>query len=291
MIRSMTGFGASRFESGAESLTVELRSVNAKFCEVKVRIPRELSALENEVAKAIRGRIQRGSIDAFVRRDNGATHGLVPEVDLHLATAYVHALRSLRDSLGLAGEPSVNDVASFEGVIKLGEGSPDMAQVAEALQQALSSAMTALEEMRAREGVALARDLNARFDTIERGAQKIQKLVPQQVEAARERLQRRIGELSGVPIDPARLAQEIALIADRTDVAEELTRLASHLEQARGLIGSTAPAGRKLEFLVQEVNREINTIGSKSQHAAIAALVVEMKAELERVREQVQNVE
>jgi uncharacterized protein (TIGR00255 family) len=145
--------------------------------------------------------------------------------------------------------------------------------------------------MRAREGAALARDLNARFDTIERGARQIAQLVPQQVEAARERLQRRISELSGTPLDPARLAQEVALIADRTDVAEELTRLASHLAQARGLIASDAPAGRKLEFLVQEVNREINTIGSKSQHAIIASLVVEMKAELERVREQVQNVE
>jgi uncharacterized protein (TIGR00255 family) len=287
----MTGFGAARHESGAEALTVELRSVNAKFCEIKVRIPRELSALENEVAKGIRARIQRGSIDAFVRRDNGGNHGIVPEVDLHLASAYVRALRSLRDALGLAGEPSVNDVVAFEGVIKLGEASPDLAQVAETLQQALAGAVTALEEMRVREGVALARDLTSRFDTIERGARQIAQLVPQQVEAARERLQRRIAELSGVPLDPSRLAQEIALIADRTDVAEELTRLASHLEQARGLIASSAPAGRKLEFLVQEVNREINTIGSKSQHAAIAALVVEMKAELERVREQVQNVE
>ena len=291
MIRSMTGFGTARGEAGSESLTVELRSVNAKFCEVKARFPRELSSLEAELVKAVKARIQRGSIDAFIRRENSAAHGLSPQIDFTLATAYVRSLRALRDALGLAGEPSINDIAGFEGVMRLGDSAPDLAQVAPALQHALDGAMTALEEMRGREGEALARDLSSRFDTIERGAQQISTLVPQQVEAARERLQRRIAELTSTAIDPARLAQEVALIADRTDVAEELTRLASHLSQARGLISSDAPAGRKLEFLVQEVNREINTIGSKSQHAAIAALVVEMKAELERVREQVQNVE
>jgi uncharacterized protein (TIGR00255 family) len=146
--------------------------------------------------------------------------------------------------------------------------------------------------MRRREGEALARDLLARLQAIEKGAAEVARLAPSQVNAVRERLSARIAELTrGVPLDPARLAQEVALFADRTDVAEELTRLASHLAQARELIASDAPAGRKLEFLVQEVNREINTIGSKSQHAAIAALVVELKAELERVREQVQNVE
>lgn len=291
MIRSMTGFGAARGEAGPESLSIELRSVNAKFCEVKARFPRELSSLEAELVKVIKARIQRGSIDAFVRRENSTTHGLSPQIDFTLAAAYVRSLRALRDGLGLSGEPSVNDIAAYEGVMRLGESAPDIAQVASALQHALSGALGALEEMRVREGEALARDLAARFDTIERGAQQISLLVPDQIHAARERLQRRIGELTSTPIDPGRLAQEVALIADRTDVAEELTRLASHLSQARGLIASDAPAGRKLEFLVQEVNREINTIGSKSQHAAIAALVVEMKAELERVREQVQNVE
>jgi uncharacterized protein (TIGR00255 family) len=146
--------------------------------------------------------------------------------------------------------------------------------------------------MRRREGEALARDILARLQAIEKGAAEVARLAPLQVDAVRERLSARIAELMrGAPLDPARLAQEVALFADRTDVAEELTRLASHLAQARGLIGSDAPAGRKLEFLVQEVNREINTIGSKSQHAGIATRVVELKAELERIREQVQNVE
>ena len=160
------------------------------------------------------------------------------------------------------------------------------------MRPALVQALTGLAEMRRREGEALARDLSARLDAIEKGAGELARLSPLQVSAARDRLAARIEELArGIALDPARLAQEVALFADRTDVAEELTRLASHVAQARGLIASDAPAGRKLEFLVQEVNREINTIGSKSQHAGIAALVVDLKAELERIREQVQNVE
>jgi uncharacterized protein (TIGR00255 family) len=231
-------------------------------------------------------------VDVFVRRESASGRGLLPQIDLALAAAYAKALRELKDELGLAGEPSVHDVAQLEGVLSLGEAAADVAAMGAALQSALLAALDALDQMRRREGEALARDLTARLSTLEQGAREVARLAPLQIEHARERLSARIAELTrGVPLDPARLAQEVALFADRTDVAEELTRLASHLEQVRGLIGSDAPAGRKLEFLVQEVHREINTIGSKSQHAGIAAVVVDLKAELERVREQVQNVE
>jgi uncharacterized protein (TIGR00255 family) len=288
----MTGFGAGRGEASGESLTVELRAVNGKFCEVKPRLPRELAALEPELLKAVKARVSRGVIDVFVRRESGLARGMLPKVDLPLAAAYAKALRELKNELGLAGEPAVNDVAQMDGVISLGEIAADPAAAASALQAALGSALDALEQMRRREGEALARDLLARLAAIEQGAREVGRLAPLQVEAARERLSQRIAELTrGVPLDPVRLVQEVALFADRTDVAEELTRLASHLEQARALIASDVPAGRKLEFLVQEVNREINTIGSKSQHAGIASQVVDLKAELERVREQIQNVE
>ena len=288
----MTGFGAGSGEAGGEAVSVELRAVNSKFCEVKPRLPRELSALEPELVKSIKGRVARGAIDVFVRREATGGRAGSPRADLALAAAYAKVLREMKDSLGLSGEPSVQDLAAMEGVISLGETAPDPEAAASALQQALAQAIEALDAMRRREGEALARDLSARLDTIEKGAGEVSRLAPLQVDAVRERLSARIAELSrGVPLDPARLAQEVALFADRTDVAEELTRLASHLAQARGLIRSEAPAGRKLEFLVQELNREINTIGSKSQQAGIAATVVELKAELERVREQVQNVE
>jgi uncharacterized protein (TIGR00255 family) len=288
----MTGFGAGRGEAGGETVSVELRAVNAKFCEVKARLPRELAALEPDLVKGIKARVSRGSVDVFVRRETAAARASAPKADLALAAAYAKALRDLKDSLGLAGEPTVQDLAAMEGVISLGEEAPDLTAAASALQQALAAAIEALDVMRRREGEALGRDLSARLDNIEKGAREVARLAPLQVEAVRERLSARIAELTrGISLDPARLAQEVALFADRTDVAEELTRLASHLSQARGLIRSEAPAGRKLEFLVQELNREINTIGSKSQQAAIAAVVVELKAELERVREQVQNVE
>ena len=288
----MTGFGGGRGEAGGEALTVELRAVNGKFCEVKPRLPRELSSLEPDLVKAIKARISRGMVDVFVRREATNAKGLAPRTDLALAAAYAKALRELKDELGLAGEPTVHDIAAMEGVLSLGETAADPAALAGALQKALQTALDALDQMRQREGEALARDLTSRLATIEKGAREVQRLAPLQVEAVRDRLNTRIAELTrGVPLDPARLAQEVALFADRTDVAEELTRLASHLAQARGLIASDTPAGRKLEFLVQEVNREINTIGSKSQHPGIASLVVDLKAELERVREQVQNVE
>jgi uncharacterized protein (TIGR00255 family) len=288
----MTGFGGGRGEAAGEALTVELRSVNAKFCEVKARLPRELSALEPELVKVIKSRISRGVVEAFVRREGATARGATPRVDLTLASAYAKALRELKDELGLAGEPTVQDVAAMEGVVTLGESAVDPAALAPVLQSGLGAALDALDQMRRREGEALARDLSARIDTIEKGARAVSQLAPQQVESYRDRLSARVAELSrGLPLDPSRLAQEVALFADRTDVAEEITRLASHLAQLRGLVASEQPAGRKLEFLVQEVNREINTIGSKSQHARITSLVVEMKAELERVREQVQNVE
>jgi len=292
LIRSMTGFGAGRGEAGGEAVSVELRSVNGKFCEVKPRVPRELAALEPELVKTIRARVSRGVIDAYVRREPGGARGSAPRADLALAAAYAKAFRDLKESLGLAGEPSVHDLVAMEGVISIGDTAPDPQAAASALQQALSAAIDALDQMRRREGEALARDLTARLEAIERGAREVARLAPLQVDAVRERLAARIAELTrGVSLDPSRLAQEVAVFADRTDVTEELTRLASHLAQARGLITSQAPAGRKLEFLVQELNREINTIGSKSQHAGIAGTVVELKAELERIREQVQNVE
>ena len=292
MIRSMTGFGAGRGEASGETVSVELRAVNAKFCEVKARLPRELAALEPELVKSIKSRISRGAVDVFVRRETTAARGPAPRADLALAAAYAKAFRDLKDSLGLAGEPSVQDLAAMDGVISLGEAAPDLESAAAALQHGLAAAIEALDVMRQREGEALARDLSARLDNVEKGAREVSRLAPLQIQAVRERLSTRIAELTqGVPLDPARLAQEVALFADRTDVAEELTRLGSHISQARGLIRSEAPAGRKLEFLVQELNREINTIGSKSQQAAIAAVVVELKSELERVREQVQNVE
>jgi uncharacterized protein (TIGR00255 family) len=239
----------------------------------------------------VKERLARGGVDVAIRRA-GAAGGLAPRVDPALAESYARAFAEIQERLGLPGAVTLADVLAADGVVRLEERSVDVEAAREALRAALGAALEALLEMRAREGAALARDLAGRLDVVEALAEEVASLVPQTLEHHRTRLAERVQELArGVPLDPARLAQEVALFADRTDVTEEMTRLHSHLAQARGLLRGTEPAGRKLDFLVQEMHREVNTIGSKSQSAEIAARVVGLEAEVERMREQVQNVE
>jgi uncharacterized protein (TIGR00255 family) len=291
MIRSMTGFGAGHGVAAGEELDVEVRSVNHKFCEVKVRLPREYAALELEAATLVKERLARGGVDVSIRRVAGAG-GLAPRVDAQLAEAYARAFAELQARLDLATGATLADILSADGVVRLEERDVDLDAAREAVRAGLSAALEALVEMRAREGAALARDLAGRLDTIEALAARVAALTPEAVDHHRARLEERVVELArGIALDPARLAQEVALLADRSDVTEELIRLGSHVAQVRGLLASGEPAGRKLDFLVQEMHREVNTTGSKSQSAEIAGVVVALKAEIERMREQVQNVE
>ena len=291
MIRSMTGFGAGRGAQGDEEIDVEARSVNHKFCEVKVRLPRELAALEIEIARVVKERLARGGVEIAVRRAPGRGT-LAPRVDAVLAGEYAAAFRALRDRLGLAGDVGLQDVLAAEGVVALEERAVDLEGARAAAAAALAAALDALGAMRAREGEALARDVAGRLAQVEVLVARVEGAAPQSIEHYRTRLQERMAELArGFTPDPARLAQEVALFADRMDVAEEITRLRSHVAQMRTLVASDEPAGRKMEFLVQEMHREANTIGSKSQSADIAATIVALKAEIERLREQVQNVE
>jgi uncharacterized protein (TIGR00255 family) len=291
MIRSMTGFGAGRATAGAEEVEVEVRSVNHKFVEVKVRLPRELAAAELDAARTVKDRVARGGIDVMVRR-TAAAGAVAPRVDVALAEAYARAFADIQGRLGLPGTVTLADVLSADGVVRLDEREVDVEAARRALAEALGRALDALVAMRLQEGEALARDLEGRLATVEALVARVTELSPRAVEAHRARLAERVAELArGVKLDPGRLEQEVALFADRTDVAEETTRLASHLFQARALLASGEPAGRKLDFLVQEMHREVNTIGSKSQSAEISTIVVTLKAEVERMREQVQNVE
>jgi uncharacterized protein (TIGR00255 family) len=291
MIRSMTGFGAGRAGASGEEIDLEIRSVNHKYCEVKARLPRELAALEHEVVKTVKERLARGGVDVSIRRSS-AGGAVAPRVDVALAESYARAFGEIQDRFGLPGAVTLADVLAADGVVRLEERQVDLDAAGEALRRALAAALEALVEMRRREGEALARDLGARLDTVEANVARVGALAPAAVEQHRARLAERITELTrGIPLDPARLVQEVALFADRTDVAEEVTRLGSHLAQVRALLASAEPAGRKLDFLVQEMHREANTIGSKSQSAEIATTVVALKAEIERMREQVQNVE
>ncbi len=291
MIRSMTGFGSGRGSASGEEIAVEVRSVNHKFCEVKVRLPRELSALELEITRVVKDRLARGGVEVTVRRA-GPGGSMAPRVDAALAEAYARAYAEVAARLGLHGQVQLSDIIAAEGVIRLDDRDADLDAARGATEKALLAALEALVAMRVREGEALRKDLAARLNTVETLVVRVETLAPQAVEHHRARLAERVVELTrGIALDPGRLAQEIALLAERTDVAEEVTRLRSHVAQARVLLGSGEPAGRKLDFLVQEMHREANTIGSKSQHAEISTVVVALKAEIERMREQVQNVE
>ncbi|WP_043433210.1 YicC/YloC family endoribonuclease [Cystobacter fuscus] len=292
MLKSMTGFGAGRARVGDEEFSVEVRSLNHKFCEVKARLPRELSALEPALVKQVKDRLARGAVDVFIKRNTATAAGTVPVVDVGLAREWARALREVGEALGELAEVSWSVVASQPGVVRLEERGMDVESATQAVSGALEQALTALEQMRQVEGEAIRVDLETRLGLIERWSREVAGLAPRSVEEYRQRLTERVAELArGISVDEQRLAQEVALFAERSDIAEEMTRLASHLEQFRQLMGAGEPSGRRMDFLVQEMHREVNTTGSKSQHAEISARVVSMKAEVERIREQVQNVE
>ncbi|HEY1088854.1 MAG TPA: YicC/YloC family endoribonuclease [Archangium sp.] len=292
MLRSMTGFGSGSANAGIESLTVELRSVNHKFLEVKVRLPRELSALEATLQKVVKDRLARGAVDVVVRRASRTALGVVPQVDLALAKEYRRAWAELAKGLEIPDTTTLAQIAAQPNVIRLEETQVNLDDAGKAVEAALGLALEALGKMREKEGAALSADLSSRLAQVAQWVEEVKTLAPKAIEHYRARLSERIAELSkGAAVDPQRLAQEVAFFAERTDVAEEMTRLASHLVQFGELLRSSEPSGRKMDFLVQEMHREVNTTGSKSQHADISARVMLLKAELERIREQVQNVE
>jgi uncharacterized protein (TIGR00255 family) len=292
MLSSMTGFGSGSATVGSESVMVELKSVNHKFLEVKVRVPRELGPLEPVVLRLVKERLARGAVDVSVRRALKTSTGAVPTVDLALAQEYRRAFGEVARALGLPDDLTLRDLALQPGIIRLEEPPMALHDAGPALEQALAQAIEGLKAMRMQEGAALERDLGARLRLVDGLVVELGGLAPAAVLEYRTRLQDRLKELlQAAAVDAQRLAQEVALFAERTDVAEELTRLASHLAQFRALLVSPEPSGRRMDFLVQELHREVNTTGSKSQHAGISACVLALKAELERIREQVQNVE
>ena len=292
MLKSMTGFGTGRSRAGDEELSVEVRAVNHKHLELKVRLPRELAALEAAVVKAVRSRCARGAVDVAVRRSASTVTGAVPTVDAAMARAWREALRTVARAAELADTPTASQIAGQPGVVRMEEPVTDLALAEGALDRALAEALDALVAARVREGRALEADLSARLERVATLAAEVAALAPRTVETYRARLQERVADLlKGAPVDEARLVQEVALFAERTDVAEEATRLQAHLAAFRSFLASSEPAGRKMDFLVQEMHREVNTTGSKSQSTDISTCIVELKAELERIREQVQNVE
>jgi uncharacterized protein (TIGR00255 family) len=283
----MTGHGRGIGEAAGRRLTVEVRAVNHRFLEVKIRPPVD-PRVEEAIGQALRRRAERGSFAVAVRDEAAAGRGGL-RVDVDAGRAAHAALDELRRALGIVEPVALALVAGQPGVIAAAEGAaPD--EALHALAPALDAALDELVAMRRREGDALARDLGARLGRLAALAAEVRDLAAAAPAELRRRLDERIGRL-GVALDPERLAAEVALLADRADVTEELVRLEAHVAAARAHLAEDAPVGRRLDFLVQELGREINTIGSKSQHIEISRRVVEAKAELEKIREQVQNVE
>lgn len=293
MIRSMTGYGRKEIVSEKLHLTVELRSVNNRYIDIQVKLPRSLGSLEPRVKKAVQERCSRGRIDVFINRSGEGEAASRISVDEALLDQYMAVMRGIQQRYQLPGQLDLGLVSAFPGIVTVAEEKEDIETVWTVLAEGLNGAVAELESMRAQEGSVLAADMVRRLGLIEQLMQSVQELSPQTVEQARSRMQETLARLLNEQPDPARLAQEMAILAERTDVTEEITRLGSHLRQYRSLVsGATGePVGRKLDFLLQEMGREANTIASKALSAQIAHHVVDIKAELEKIREQAQNIE
>jgi uncharacterized protein (TIGR00255 family) len=286
----MTGFGVGESPALAGKLVVELRAVNHRFLDVRVRAPRELGDLVSYAEQLGRERLSRGRIEVAIRLEGAGGSALA--LDLERARAAYRSLTTLRDELAPGSDVPLSLLAAVPDLFApTSERERDSMRAA--CRVAFDRAVVALESMRTEEGRVLRDDLRGRLLSVRRASDAIGARAPQLVDAYHKRLRARLARLLGpeVPLEQGRLEQEIALLADRSDVSEELTRLASHCAQFEALFDAREACGRRLDFLLQEMVREVNTIGSKAQDAEIAHLVVDAKSELERMREQVQNVE
>jgi uncharacterized protein (TIGR00255 family) len=292
MLKSMTGYGRGESAGAGRTFTVEAQSLNHRYLEVRARLPRRLTGLELRTQQEVQRRFARGHFDITVSERLAGQRPRTLRVDEGLAAAYVEALHKLQSIGGLRGELTLDHLAAQRDLLIHDEEEESLETAWADLRPALLAALDAMEAMRVREGQALEREIVARLGAVEALLGEVQERVPRAARAQKDRLQARVAELlDGRPLDPGRLEQEAALLADRADVREECVRLGSHLAQFRALLGEGGSQGRRFDFLLQEMNREANTIGSKSADAEVSHLVVAMKAELEKIREQVQNVE
>jgi uncharacterized protein (TIGR00255 family) len=293
VMKSMTGYGRSRCVAGDVEIVTEVRAVNHRFLDISVKVPRMYTAFEPAIRKIVGDRVQRGKLDVVVSRSGGKGAVMDVQMDKRLAGSYYACLRQLKEEFGLSGDITISEMLTLGEIIVPVEKEDALEQEwADVVERSVVESLSALDEMRRTEGAALWTDIDSRLTGIREQVDQIEGMVEEITLAAKQRLEKRIQDLTGgMDIDENRLMQEVALIADRSDVSEELTRLRSHVEQflSIGKVGS--PMGRKLDFLLQELNREVNTVGSKSSATTISTHVVNIKAELEKIREQIQNIE
>ena len=288
MIRSMTGFGKG--EGGG--YVVEMRSVNHKFLDLSLKLPRTVMPLEARLKKVIGEKFSRGRIDVYVTSGGSEEAPKTLKLDPQAAKQYIAVLSELKSSFDIPGEVDLGLLTSFKDIITEEEDPRDVEEAWDALLPALAAGMSGLDRMRLEEGAALSDEISKRAGTIAALLAEVEKKAPLVVKEYAGKLKERVDKLAqGMELDPARLMQEVAVYADRCDITEETVRAKSHLGQLAQMLSEGGPIGRKLDFMLQEINREVNTIGSKASDYEIARTVVEMKGELEKMREQVQNIE
>jgi uncharacterized protein (TIGR00255 family) len=293
-MKSMTGFGRGTVASEDFKVAVEIKTVNNRYLDIHLRLSQELSSLEMNIRKLISARLSRGRVDLNISFERSAT--TTYEINRPLVAGYINVLRDIQKEFNLAGDVDINSLTRLPGALTTARDDLDEKSVA-GIERAIGEALDDLERMRESEGAALVEEMRARVANIEAAVPAIEGAAAGLADAYRQRLQKRIGELvnrgggPAVELDAGRLAQEVAYLADRSDISEELVRLRSHLEQFRAAIDFQGEVGKRLDFLLQELNREANTVLSKSTEVSIKDAGLAIKAEVEKLREQVQNVE
>jgi len=292
MIKSMTGYGGAKGVSGSIEISVEIRGVNNRHLDIGMKLPRGFIALEEPLKAIISSYISRGKVDVFITIDSSASDDIEIKVNHELAKAYVTALKSIAVSNGIIRDVKAIDVAKFPDVLQAAKREVDADILLNDISGILKTALSDFDGMRSREGEKLGRDMSGRLTEIERLTGLVEEISPRSVAEYRKKLQLRLSEvLASSNIDESRLLTEVAIFADRVSVSEETVRLRSHISVLRSLLEGTEPVGRKIDFLLQEFNRETNTIGSKGNDVELSKVIVDLKAEIEKIREQAQNIE
>jgi uncharacterized protein (TIGR00255 family) len=293
MIKSMTGYAAAALAAEGSAVSIEIRTVNSRSLDIALRVSPADTGLEERVRGLVSGRLARGRVEVRLQIGPAPGEAGAVEVDMVRARAVMAALSRLREEFALTAEPTLELLVGCGGVLRTAEAAADPERLWPVIEAGLKQALDELEAMRRREGEHLARDLQARLDQVAAALKEIAARSEGLTAIHQQRLKERMALITrgAVEIDPTRLAQEAAFLADRADISEEIVRAESHLGQCRGIMNSAEPAGRKLNFLLQELNREFNTMGSKIADADAAHRVVDVKSELEKIREQVQNIE
>lgn len=293
MLKSMTGYGKGERSNNDFKIKAELKSVNHRYLDITVKLPRYLIYLEESIKKLVKERLGRGKVDVFINLDFESLSSLEVKVDIPLAMSFKQALSDLKEQLLLDDSIRLGNILSIPDVIRTEKRDLDEASVWETLKGALESALDQISSMREAEGLQLKLDMLAKLNVIEGIVEEVRSRSPRVVEEYKKKLNDRVQSLLEDPsvIDQDRLALEVAIYADKSSIDEELTRMNSHIGQFRAIVDEEGAVGRKLDFLIQEFNREVNTMGSKSSDSIIVNKVVELKSEIEKIREQVQNIE